>query len=67
MYCLMIDRGAPPHEAAKYEGDQKCPCMVARFTRPVKSCRSLLLDTPLSEFTSEDTATLGGYQASRWT
>jgi hypothetical protein len=41
--------------------------MLVRFTRPVNWLRSLRPGTPFREFTSADTATLGGYWASRWT
>ncbi len=59
-YWPMIDRGAPPREAAKYDGDQKCPCMIARLTRPVNSYRSRRAETPLSEPASLETDTFGG-------
>jgi len=38
MYCLMIDRGAPPQETAKYEGGHRCPRMRARTQTPVYQC-----------------------------
>ena len=60
MYWRMMLSGAPPQDAAKYDGDQKCPCMMCRFTRPANSARSRLAETPLSEFTSAETATFGG-------
>jgi hypothetical protein len=60
MYWRMMLSGAPPQDAAKQDGDQKCPRMLARFTRPVNSARSLRAETPLREFTSADTATFGG-------
>jgi hypothetical protein len=31
--------GAPRRDAAKEDGDQKCPCLMRRFTRPVASDR----------------------------
>ena len=39
MYCRMMLSGAPPQDAAKEDGDQKCPCMMCRFTRPVNCDR----------------------------
>jgi len=33
-------RGAPPPDAAKWDGDRGWPCMMCRFTRPVNSDRS---------------------------
>ena len=36
------------------------PRMLARFTGPVNSARSMLADRPLGGFTSADTATFGG-------
>jgi hypothetical protein len=46
MYCRMMLSGAPPQDAAKWDGDQKCPCMMCRFTRPVDSGRIRRADTP---------------------
>ena len=60
MYWLMMLSGAPPHKAAKWDGDQKCSRMLALFTWLVKSGRSVRAGTPLSEFTSAETATFGG-------
>jgi hypothetical protein len=56
---LLLD--IPAHDAqrraaAKQNGDQKCPCMMCRFTRPVKSDRSRRNDTPSRVFTSPATA-----------
>ncbi len=45
-------RGASPQDAAKQDGDQKCPRMWVRLVRPVNSCRRYLAETPLSELTS---------------
>jgi len=36
----MMLRGAPRQDTAKYDGDQKWPCMICRFTRPVNSARN---------------------------
>ena len=55
-----IANGAPPHDAEKYEGDHRCPCMMARLIRPVNSCRIRRAETPLRLLTSLETATLGG-------
>lgn len=57
MYSLMTDNGAPPQEAAKYEGDQKCA--PHRYWRiwPGYSWRSRRAETPLREPTSLETAT----------
>jgi hypothetical protein len=59
MYCLRIASGAPPQEAAKYDGDLKCPCIEYLFTRPVNFARRRRADTPLSEFTRAEIAILG--------
>jgi hypothetical protein len=39
--------GAPPQDAAKYDGDQKCPFIRTRSTFPVYSDRSRRADAPL--------------------
>jgi len=57
--------GAPPRDAAKEDGDQKCPCVMCRFTGPVNCDRSLRAGIPLGLFTRAGAATLGGYPASR--
>ncbi len=57
----MMLSGAPPQGVAKEGGDQKCPRMRCRFTRPVASDRSSRAGTPLRLFTGAGTATLGGY------
>lgn len=31
MYSFTTAKGAPPHDPAKYDGDQKCPCILTRF------------------------------------
>jgi hypothetical protein len=62
-YARMIDRGAPPHDAAKYDGDHRC----SRWVRTRYRWRSLRADTPLREFTSAETVTFGGYSIRRWT
>jgi len=48
----MMLSGAPRQDTAKYNGDQKTPCMVCRFTRPVNSAHNRRADTPLRLFTS---------------
>ncbi len=60
MYSATTDSGAPPHDPAEYDGDQKCPAIRARLTRPVNSCRSQYADTPLSLLTSVATGSFGG-------
>ena len=40
-------RGPPPHDPAKYDGDQKCPRVIARLILPVNSCRNRRAETPL--------------------
>ena len=60
MYWRTIAHGAPPHESEKYEGDHRCPCMMARLVRPVNSWRIRRAETPLELLTSFETATLGG-------
>ncbi len=67
MYSRNSAIGAVPADTAKYDGDQKCPRIEARFTRPVNSARSIRADTPFREFTSAETATFGGYSTSRCT
>jgi len=67
MSCWMMPGGAPPKDAAKEDGDQKCPCMMCRFTWPVNSDRIRRAGTRLRLFTRAGTATLGGYPASRCT
>lgn len=34
MYWRMIANGAPPQDVEKYEGDQRCPRMMARLIWP---------------------------------
>ncbi len=47
MYSLMIDRGAPPQDAAKQDGGQKWfPHRCLRMWSG-NSCRSLRAETPL--------------------
>ena len=43
--------GAPPHDPAKYDGDQNLPCIAAGLIWPTKSCRSRREETPLRELT----------------
>ena len=62
-YCRMMLNGAPPHDAAKYDGDHRC----SRWVRTRNRWQSRRADTPLSEFTSAATGILGGYSISRWT
>jgi hypothetical protein len=49
MYLLMMGSGAPPQDAAKYDGDQKCS--PRRYLRmwPGNSWRGLRAETPLRE------------------
>ena len=61
MYAAMIESEAPPQDAAKYDGDHRW----LRWVRTVNRCRNRRADTPLREFTSAETATLGGYSIKR--
>src|SRR5215471_5939502 len=66
MYCRIMLMGAPPQDAAKYEGDQSAPCqyflaMSGRWRLKTR------LEAPLRLFTSAETASLGGYSTSRCT
>jgi hypothetical protein len=58
----MVLGGAPPRDAAKEDGDQKCPCLMCRFTRAVASDRIRRAGTPLRLFTRAGTATLDGFR-----
>ena len=60
MYCLMMHRGAPPQETAKWDGDQGCPRMRARTQRPVNSCLPAYAVRPFSRCTSVEIAKAGG-------
>jgi hypothetical protein len=40
MYCRMMANGATPHEAARYDGDHRCPVQG----RPVHRARELLAE-----------------------
>lgn len=62
-YCWMISSGAPPQDAAKYDGDHRC----SRWVRRLNCRRSRRLDTPLRLFTSREICTVGGYSTSRCT
>jgi hypothetical protein len=42
----MMVSGAPPGDAAKEDGDQKCRCVMCWFTRLVASDRSSRTGTP---------------------
>src|SRR5215471_15377967 len=66
MYCRIMLMGAPPQDAAKYEGDQSTPCQyfLARSGRWRLKTR---LEAPLRLFTNAETASLGGYSTSRCT
>src|ERR1039458_4381216 len=66
MYSFSTLIGAPPQDAAKYDGDQRTPFQYF-FIRSGLSCRSNRLDTPLSELTRDDIECLGGYFSNRWT
>lgn len=58
-YSRTTESGAPPQDAAKYDGDHRTP----RRKRPARSGRSLRsrrLDTPFRLFTSFDSGTFGG-------
>lgn len=60
MYCLTIVRGAPPQDAVKYDGDQRCPSQ--RYLSRWVACflRSSREDTPLRLFTKTEMAIFGG-------
>ena len=59
MYVLIIESGAPPQLAAKYEGDHRQE--PKHLSNPACDCfRSIRLDTPLRLLTSFETETLGG-------
>jgi hypothetical protein len=60
MYCGIVVIGAPADEAAKYDGDHRCPCMPGRFIVPVNSWRRSRAEAPLRLFTSRDRAMVGG-------
>jgi hypothetical protein len=44
---LTVDSGAPPHDPAKYDGDQNLPRIGALLILPTKSYRNRLDETPL--------------------
>jgi len=69
MLSLTMCSGAPPHDRAKYDGDQNLPRIPAWLIRPSKSCRSRRDEAPLRvrELTRWESATFGGYCTSRWT
>jgi hypothetical protein len=60
MYWRTIANGAPPQEAEKYEGDRRCPCMMAWLMWPVNSWRIRRAETPLRLLTSLETAPWAG-------
>ncbi len=60
VYSLTMLSGAPPQEAAKWLGDQKCSPHRYLWMWLGNSWRSLRAETPLSEPTSRDRATFGG-------
>lgn len=64
MYCRIILIGAPPQDAAKYDGDQRTPFQYRR-SRSFRSFLSNRLDTPFRLLTRADTATLGGYSTNK--
>ena len=66
MYRRIMSMGAPPREAAKYDGDHN---MFFQYLLAIsgRSLRSSRLDTPLRLFTKFDTATLGGQFTNRGT
>jgi len=57
---LTVDSGGPPHDPAKFDGDQNLLCIAALLILPVKPCRSRLGETPLRELTRWQSATFGG-------
>ena len=62
----MMERGAPPQEAAKYEGDHNT-FFQYRFFKSGRSLRSIRMDTPFKLFTSTDTANFDGYSTNKCT
>src|SRR5262245_35588114 len=66
MYCRTMFMGAPPQDAAKYEGDQSTPCQY-RCLISGRSLRSTRLEAPLRLFTKLETDIFGGYSMSKCT
>jgi len=66
MYCLIISSGAPPQEAAKYEGLHSTFFQYL-FTISGRCLRRRRLDTPFRLLTREEMEILGGYSISRCT
>ena len=64
MYCRIMLIGAPPQDAAKYDGDQRTPFQYRR-SRSFRSFLSNRLDTPFRLLTRADTATFGGYSTNK--
>lgn len=60
MYCLMTGSGEPPQDAARRDGDQKCPFFVAWFTFALYCERIFRADTSLRLFTSAVAGTSAG-------
>jgi hypothetical protein len=58
-YSAIIESGAPPHEAAKYDGDHSTPLLYRPDTSG-RISRSRRLDTPLRLFTSPEMRIFGG-------
>ncbi len=54
-YCRTMSKGAPPHDAAKYDGDHNTPLKERPATSGLASRRRL--DTPLRLLTSFDSWT----------
>jgi hypothetical protein len=54
-----MPRGAPPQEAAKYEGDQRAPFQYFLWISG-RSSLSNRLETPLRLFTRVEIETFGG-------
>lgn len=60
IYCFTISSGAPPQEAAKYEGDQSLSPQRNFLRCFQNSFLSSLLETPLRELISFESSTVGG-------
>lgn len=60
-----MDSGGPSHDLAKYDGDQNLLCFAALLILATKSCRNRRDETPLTELARWESATLGGYCASK--
>ena len=58
MYLEIADKGAPPQDPAKYDGDQKCPPHRNFEMWRGNSLRRMRADTPFRLFTRIDICTV---------